>query len=255
MSRLLIVEPVPIAGVTASRGSGAGNLATVDPKEVWADAASGSPATLTVDLGVERLVDTVLVGHVRPPAAGATWSITGGASADAAVIQPVAPLRVPDVAGTAPAMSHALWTGAARPVRRLAISLSQAAGEAPLTAGVLVIGQSFAAELGQEWGGGRRPVDTGTMTPLASGGFSTVEGARKSVFSWTFGDLSAAEADRIELIALALGETRPGLVIEDDARTPGLRSRIHYGLFQRWKAFERKNRRQTRWEIAIEQWT
>jgi hypothetical protein len=119
---------------------------------------------------------------------------------------------------------------------------------------VLVVGKSFVAELGQEWGAGRQPIDTGTATALPSGGFSTVEGVRKVLFSWTFGDLTRDEADRLELIGLGLGETLPGLVIEDASATAGLRSRIHYGLFKRWRAFERRNHRQTRWEIGIEQW-
>ena len=254
MSRFLVVEPMKVASVTSSRGSGAANLMTPDPKEAWADSATGSAATLLVDLGGVRTIDTIFLGYVSPPTPLASWSISGG-SADAgeAPIQALTTLCVPDVAGDANPTSHALWTGPARAVRYLAISLTQDVGLA-LTAGALVVGKSFNADLGQEWGAGRKPIDTGSATQLPSGGFAVVEGARKCLFTWTFGDLSLAEADQLEMLALRLGKTKPGLVIEDDSRTPGLRSRIHYGLFEQWRAYERRNRRQTRWEIGIEEW-
>jgi hypothetical protein len=253
MSSLLIVEPLPIAAVTSSRGTGAANLVTPDPKEVWADSASGSAATLTVDLGAVRTIDTIFLGHVRPPAAGATWGISVSGAGDATP-QPVTALRVPDVAESFSIMSHALWYGAPVAARIVTLTVQQPAGSPPLTAGSLVIGRAFVSEFGQEWGAGRQPIDTGTATALPSGGFAIVEGVRKRRFGWTFGDLSVDEADRLELIALALGETKPGLVVEDADRTTGLLARIRYGKFDRWRAPERRNRRQTRWEISIEDW-
>jgi hypothetical protein len=253
MSRLLIIKPLPVVSISTSRGSGVGNVLTPDPKEVWADNAIGAAATLTVDLGANRLIDTIFLGYVRAPSAEATWSITAdGGSPQESVLQPIAPLRVPDSGGH-PALSHALWHGPASWLRYLTITINQPTG-APLSAGVLVVGKALEAELGREWGWGRQPVDTGVATPLPSGGFSVVEGVRKVLLTWTFGDLSIEETDQLELIGLALGETKPVLVIEDADRTAGLMSRIHYGLFKRWRAFERRNRRQTRWELGIEQW-
>lgn len=263
MSSLIIVQPLALAAanVSASRGTGPGNLATRDPKEVWADSAVGAAATLTVDLGAAKTIDTILLGYLSPPAAGATWSITGGTvTAGDAVIQAATALRVPDVAGDAPAISHALWRGASRTVRYLAISVTQPAGSATLTAGVLVVGAAFVASLGQEWGGGRQPIDTGTATALPDGGFAVVEGVRKKAYSWTFGDLSIAETEQLDLIAGQLGDTAPALVIEDPDVTAGLRRRIHYGLIRKpgggsgWSQYERRNRQQTRWELTIEEW-
>lgn len=255
MSRLLIVQPLPIAAIAASRGVGAANLLSPDPKEVWADDAVGASASIVVDLGALRTIDTVFLGFVEPPAAGATWSVKANSGSGADFwLQTETALRVTDVAGTFPARTHALWFGAARAVRVLTIFLDQPVGSPPLTAGVVVIGKAFVADLGQEWGAGRQPIDSGTVTELPSGGFAVVEGARKARFSWTFGDLSQAETDQLEQIALALGETAPGLVIEDADRTAGLNNRIHYGLFEKWNQFERRNRRQTRWEVGIKQW-
>ncbi|WP_441102229.1 hypothetical protein, partial [Enterococcus faecium] len=48
--------------------------------------------------------------------------------------------------------------------------------------------------------------------------------------------------------------SRQALIVENVDRTPGLRQRIHSGLFERWRAFERRNRKQTRWEIGMEEW-
>lgn len=253
MARLIVVEPMLMTVVTANRGTGADNLKTPDPKEVWADESTGT-ATITVDLGAARPIDTILLGYVSPPLPGATWSITGGiAGSGEFVLQTAGPLRVPDVAGSLPARTHALYVGIVQSVRYLAITVTQSGGNA-LTIGTLVVGRAFVAQFGQEWGGGRQPIDTGVATPLPSGGFSVVEGVRKRLFSWTFGDLSVEEADQFDLLANNLGETRPGLVVEDPDRSAGLRSRIHYGLFKRWVAYERRNRKQTRWEVAIEQW-
>lgn len=254
MGKLVIVRPLPIVAVTASRGTGADNLKTRDPKEVWADSAVGN-VSLTFDLGVAQEIDTVALIAVRPPVAGAVWYITCGVAApDEFPVQIISPLRVPDVAGDAPALSHALWRSGTVVARFVTVTLAQPPGSPPLTVGVPVIGRAFAAALGREWGSGRTPLDTGTATALPGGGFAVAEGARKKLYGWTFGDLSADEVEQLDLIAGETGETAPALVIEDDAPTAGLRRRMHYGLFRRWEQFERRNRVQTRWALQIEQW-
>lgn len=249
----LIVQPLPIAGIVASRGSGAANLDTVDPREVWADSASGS-ATLTVDLGQVRTIDTVWLGFVSPPGAAATWQVTGGAaSAGQATLQASAPLRVPDVAGRFASTTSALWFGTAASVRYLAITVQQAGG-APLSIGRLLVGRAVAPTRGKEWGSGNRVVDGGSATTLPTGGFAAVEGARRRYVAWTFGDLLPAEVEALEELALDVGETRAALVIDDPTRSAGLRNRIYYGRFDRWKAFERRNPQQTRWELGFEEY-
>ena len=250
----LIVPPLPIATIATSRGANAANLDTVDPREVWADSASGSPATITVDLGAPRALDTVWLGFVTPPGAGATWSITagvGGAS-EAQLLAPE-PLRVPDAAGRFAATTSALWRGAVATARYLAVTVQQPAG-APLTIGRLIVGRAFEPARGKEWGSGRRPIDGGVVATLPTGGFAAVEGARRRYLTWTFGDLLPDEVEALEAIALDQGETRPLLVIDDPSRTAGLRNRLLYGRFDRWKAFERRNRAQTRWEIGFEEY-
>lgn len=252
MSTLLIVEPLPFTA-TSSRGSGAANLVTGDPKEVWADEAAGT-TTLTIDLGAALTIDTLFLGYVSPPSEASTWSISGGlVGADEQALQPTTALRVPDAAGTYAARSHALWHGPPVTMRFLAVTVTQPVGSPALTIGVFIAGLSVTSALGHEWGAGRRPIDTGSVTPLSSGGFAVVEGARKRALTWTFGDLSTAEVDQLEAIALRRGESATALVIEDATRSAGLWSRCHYGLFK-WRAFERRNRAQTRWEMEIEEW-
>lgn len=255
MSKLMLIEPMVPVAVAASRGSGVLNLLSRNPKEVYADTEVGSAVTITVDLGVVRRIDTVMLGYVRQPTAAATWTVTAGvANGNERVLQPQGPMRVPDVAGRFAATSHALWTGNAVDVRYLTISFMQPAGNASLTIGVLVVGLAFIASLGQEWGAGRQPLDTGSSTSLPSGGFSVIDGVRKRRYSWTFGDLSGDETDQLEQLAMALGKTKPGVAIEDAAITAGLRWRIFYGLFEQWKQYERRNRSQTRWEVGLEEW-
>jgi hypothetical protein len=252
MSTLLIVEPLAFTALS-SRGSGVANLATNDPKEVWADEATGS-ATLTIDLGGLRAIDTVFLGYASPPAAAATWSISGGRlGPNEQVLQASTALRVPDAVGTYAERSHALWNGAAVSVRYLSITVTQPVGNPALTIGVFIAGLAVTSERGHEWGSGRQLIDTGSVTALPSGGFAVVEGARKRSLTWTFGDLSTAEVDQLEAIALRRGESSTALVIEDATRSAGLWSRCHYGLFK-WRAFERRNKVQTRWEMEVVEW-
>lgn len=255
MANILILSPAKIAAIATSRGTGDQNLLTPHPKEVWVDNAVGSAATISIDLGAARAVDTIFLGHVLPPAAGATWSITGGVAGYAeTTIAATAPLRVPDVAGRFPALSHAFWRGASVTIRYVRISVTQPAGSAPLSIGVVQLGRAFVPTFNKEWGAGRRPIDTGTVTPVSDGGFAVVEGVRKSAYYWTLGDLGDAELAQLNELALDRGSSRPLVVAEDPAITTGLRRRLHYGLFGQFKQFERQTPGRTRWELSIEEW-
>lgn len=233
MSLLKLVEPLPFTA-TASRGSGPDHLAAVDPKEAWLDADTGGSVTFTLDLAAAVSIDTIYVGAASLPA-GSTWAIAGGvATADETLWQAAAPLPA------------GVWSSAARVARYVRLTLQMPPTGAIASIGTLVVGRAFVASLGKEWGSGRRPIDTGSATALPSGGFSIVEGVRKRALNWTFGDLSEAEAVALERLALGRGETAPVLVIDGET--------IVYGKFDRWRAFERRNRVQTRWEVGVEEW-
>lgn len=254
MSKLIILSPMTLLSVGASRGTGGENLGSVEPKEVWRDDAVGSEAFFTMDLGSVRSIDTIFFGFVTDPADAATFRASGGLNSygEFSILDAI-PLRAPEVAGVRSATSHALWHGEPVNARYVSLGVVQPTGQ-PISAGIVMVGKAFRPALGQEWGAGRRPIDTGSVTPLLSGGFAIVEGARKRHLNFTLGDLSEAEADQLEALALDRGESRPVLIVENVDRTPGLRQRIHYGLFERWRAFERRNRKQTRWEIGLEEW-
>ncbi len=255
MSNVLILSPAPIAAIAASRGSGVANLLTRSPKEVWADNAVGSAASIDIDLGAVTSIDTVYLGYVSPAAAAATWTITGGTGGyTESLIKASGPLRAIDTATRAPARTHAFWTGGAVNVRYIRLSITQPAGSAPLRAGVAMVGRAWRPTFNMEFGAGRRIIDTGTVAALPDGGFGTIEGVRKREFNWSLGDLSRDETDALDDLLGDHGETIPLLVVEDPDATTGQRARIHYGLFVALKAFERSNPAQTKWQFTFEEW-
>jgi hypothetical protein len=255
MANILIAQPVPIAAVTVSRGSGADNLLSLDPREAWLDSAVGSAATIDIDLGVERIIDTLFLGCLFSADRAATWMISGGLAGPAErVIAPAQPLRVPERPGARRTMAHALWFGTEQLVRYLRISITQPTGATPLSIGVLLVGDGFQPRLNKEWGSGRGVKDMSSVTRLPSGSVSVVEGGRYGTYGWTLGDLTMLEAEQLYEMQLDVGESRPVLVVEDPAATTGLRNRIHYGALVGLRAFERRNLRQTSWQLSIEDW-
>lgn len=254
MANMIVVPPLPVAAIAASRGTGVANLLTADPKEVWVDSDVVTPAYIDIDLGTAQWIDTVFLGHILNIGPFATWAITGGPSGYTDVeIKASGPMRVPDADGQFPAMSHALWFGGAVSVRYLRIAVAKT-GLPVFMIGVVLVGRAFQPVLNKEFGAGRRVIDTGVATPLPSGGYGIAEGVRKRGYNWTFADLTLAEIDALEAVALDRGETATLLAVEDPAPTTGLRNRIHYGLFTRFRPFERRNAVQTRWELGIEEW-
>lgn len=257
MGNLLLLSPLgaSIAAIAASRGSGVANLLTPSAKEVWADSAVGSPAVIDIDFGAPVTIDTVYLAYVSPASALSTWTITGGLAGYAeAQIKAAGPLRAIDSASSAPARTHALWAGAAFLVRYLRVSITQPAGDAPLTIGRVIAGRAWRPTFNIEFGAGRRVIDTGIVASLPDGGFGASEGARKREFSATLGDLSAAEMDALEELLLDHGETIPLLLVEDPDATVGQRNRIHYGLFVGLRAYERANPKQTKFQLTFEEW-
>lgn len=255
MGKLLLLPRLPIAAIATSRGTGAGNLLTFSPKEVWADNAVATAATIDIDLGAVMSIDSVFLGYVTPPAAAASWTITGGATGYTdGVIKASGSLRLVDTATRTPARTHAFWTGAAVSVRYLRLSVLQPTGSPALTIGIVMVNRAWRPTFNMEFGSGRRIIDTGTVAALPDGGFSTIEGVRKREFNWTLGDLSIEEADALEDMLLDHGESVPMLIASDPDATTGQRARFHYGLFVGLKTFERANPTQTTQQFTFEEW-
>ncbi|PZQ20457.1 MAG: hypothetical protein DI569_15430 [Sphingopyxis macrogoltabida] len=255
MANILIVEPTPIAAIATSRGTGAANLLTGDPREIWLDSEVGSVAVIDIDLGVERIIDTIFLGCLFGAADAATWWIKGGlAGYEDDTILDTSALRVPERDWRRRTMSHALWFGPEQLLRYIRIGVEQPAGADPLAIGALIVGDGFVPKYNKEWGSGRAVKDMSTVTRLASGGVAVVEGGRYASYSWTLGDLSEEETDRLFELQLAVGESRPLLVVENPDRTAGLRNRIHYGTLTGLRSYDRRNAVQTSWQLAIDGW-
>ncbi len=255
MANILILSPLTVSAIAVSRGAGAANLLTFDPKEVWTDAAVSTAANLDLDLGAVSSVDTIALAAIYGAVAGASWTISGGTVGYTdAVIKAASALRAIDATGQSPSISHALWTGAAVNLRYIRIAVTQPAGNPVLSIGRALAGAAFVPQYNKEWGAGRGVIDTGTATRLPSGGFAVVDGARAGSYAWTLGDLSEAEYEALYALQLEAGTTRPVLVVEDPAATTAQRNRIHYGLLTGLRKFERRNPKQTRWELSMEEW-
>lgn len=247
---MMLVEPVAIAGVTVSGGSGAANLLTPDPKEAWQAAAVGTN-TIDLDLGAVTALDTIFFGFTNASAT-AVWTVatmTDALGTGLTVIQPAITLAL---AGKA-VRPHALALLAATiETRYLRLIVTQGAGAAePLFAGIALVGLRL--ELPYEYRSGRRPIDTGKRIERDGGGFGVYRGARKAAYRWTFSDMSDSSVEDVWQIAIALGETAPLLGIEGHEGAP-LNSEVHYGLFERFEPYERADAADTRWGLSITEW-
>lgn len=239
-----------IAQIAVSSGSGADNLLTRSPREVWLAADAGGQ-TIDIDLGEERSIDSFFLGATNA-AADASWSIWQGSSLGGGLSEIIAAqtMRAGDSLGP----THHAFTRMAAPVtgRYFRISISQGVGGDPLFAGALLIGLAF--EQFRELGGGRQPIDTGTRNSQSDGGFGTAAGVVKALFNFSFIDLTDADLRRLWAIAYKVGLRSPCLTIEDADLAYGRNEAIHYGVFQTFQPYERQEPGSSRWVFSHEEW-
>lgn len=252
MSTPIIVAPLPMTR-TSSFGSVAtpDNLLTPNPREVAVD-ASGTPSQINFDLGSVQPIDTLLLGFTSGIA---TVSTRGGPNAATdSDIANVAVNPAPSVT-TTPRTVHFLRRLAA-PVsaRYVRFTINPVSGSSTMIAGIAVVGLAWQSVYGQEWGAGRRPIDTGSRDRLLSGAFGVNPGAVVSSWNWNFGDIGDAELASLFELVMGLGETRTLLLAEDPDVTAGLNERLHWSMFTGLQAFERELPGNTRWQLKIEDW-
>lgn len=173
-------------------------------------ATVGKVLDASVDGGVLRIALADDTADLKRPLLVDRFAGTGGIEGPAewnGMLKPRAWGRCFNVVGRPIDTANNIWCFA-EPVnaRYLHFDVTQPTGQ-PISAGIVMVGKAFRPALGQEWGAGRRPIDTGSVTPLLSGGFSIVEGARKRHLNFTLGDLSEAEADQLEDLALDRGDS------------------------------------------------
>lgn len=251
MSKMMILSPLEIAAladVNGNIGVSLLNAKTPDPKEVVVASKDAGTAIVRLDLGSEQTIDSLFLGYTR----NLTFQWGTGTSPTAMTGRAI-PLAASATAN--PLRQHALARLAAPIVARyIDVVLFKTDINRDGTVGIFSAGLAFEPTWNREWGGGRQVLDTGSKEPLISGGFGLERGTRKASYRWTFGDLSDGETEALYSIALDRGETAPVVVVEDPDNTPGLNERIHYGLFDRFEAYERQAPGKTRWSLAMTQW-
>lgn len=249
--KLQIIEPIPFAvSSTTGADSGVQNLISVDPKEIYQASGAGA-RTLLMDFGAAVTLDSLFLGYVNADA-GASLRVnryTGpGATGPSSVVSPTA-IRAADAVANR-AVSLVQFDPTASRYWGVTISGNTAA----LQIGALLAGLAFEAEWDREWGSGRQPIDLGKSQQLPGGGFGIQKGARKSAYSWTFGELTDEELERLWGIVYRVGNTDPVVVAERAGVAVGANESLHYGLLQRLDKFDRREPRATRWALEIEDW-
>lgn len=254
MSPIVICRPHLATGVAVSAGAGGANLLTKNPKEAWIS-GSAAPVYAILDLGEVKEIDFIFLGAVNG-IAGTSWSVTysaasssGAGSTALTTTTAVLPRRRNGL------MNLVVKLAAPVSARYIRVTADQGSGGPGLTAGILRAGLSLQPTWGQEWGGGRAVLDTGTSERLPDGGFGIDLGARKSLFQWTFGDLSDDEREELHTFCEEVGETEPFVLVEDiGSGVPATNEGTHWCKFDRLDYYERRDPASSRWSFRVEQW-
>jgi hypothetical protein len=243
---MIILKPEPITAISA----GAENLLTPSPKEIFV--CSGAPAdAVDIDLGGAKDIDTIFLGFTNASAtANATIELykgTGFGSGYTFVQQQA--LASPDALGAPHALMQLV---AAVNSRYFRITLVKGTGPT-LQAGILMLGKRFQSP--HERGGGRQLIDTGTKELLPDGGVGGEDGVILSALKWRFPGLSDAMRRQLWAIAYGRGERKPILVVEEaDTEAASANERIHYGTFDRFESYERRDPNDTSWALSMTEW-
>lgn len=248
-----ILEPLPIAATptiagTAGAGSGAANLLSASPREIWLAGDDGI-STIDVDMGTAVDVQGLFLGFTNATTA-ATWKIEKGTGLGTGLTEIMATgaFRAADSLGP----GHHGFAVLDDPVNARYFRLTVTQTSVALRAGVLAIGRIFQAPY--EYGSGRILIDTSTREGLPDGGFGIGAGVIKSGYRWTFIDLSAADRRELWRLTSRRGEHRPVVVDEETGEGAGLNEELHYGLFNRFEPYEREAPDQSRWALSMEDW-
>lgn len=245
----VVIADTPLMGATGGAGSGAANLLTPSPREVWiADAVGGT--TIDFDLGAAQDIQGFFVGATNA-SAGSTWKIQTGTGLGVGLedIYGYVAFRAADSIGPV----HHGWAVLPAPVnaRYFRVSIIQT-GDDPLLIGLLLVGAVFQAPY--EYGGGRVPIDTSTIEAMPDGGFGIGEGVVKAGFRWTFIDLAPAVRRELWRLVYGRGQGKPVVIDEEAGEGAGLNEELHYGLFDRFEPYVREAPGSTRWALSMVDW-
>lgn len=242
--KLLLPEPATVAGA----GSGAENLVTASPREVWVSPETADRSVF-LDLGEARTVDHLFVGAwIGDPATTVqVLRANGPAGAGAVEVAASRPLLLPGAERDR--SRHGLVAFPATLSRHWQIRFGTP--PAGLTVGRVALALAF--EHATSLGGGRLLVDPAPRQAFADGGFGVGEGTVKRIVRWRFEDLVDDEVERLERLGEDRGTSRPLVVVEHRPGGPRALD-VHYGLFGTFEATERADPRETRWAMSLEEW-
>lgn len=250
MRGFTILAGRPLANTTASSGNGAEYLQTPDPKEVWQAGAAGA-VSINIDLGQAMAIDSLFLGFTNA-VAGTTWEAFRTASiggSNPVQILSSRPFALQD--SYEPRVHGLALLDQPVTTRYLRVSLSQPVGAGPLVCGGLLVGKRF--ESPYEWKSGRRPIDLSERVDLAGGGFGFGPGAIKSAFGCTAADLDDADVTTLYRLTKQVGNRSPIVMVEGGTGEIA-HDQLHYGVFERFEAYERENPDDTRWSLSMVEW-
>lgn len=249
MRGLSIMRAQPVSAVAVSAGDGGQYLHTPDPKEVWS-VGLGSTLTVDIDLGASQPVDTIFLGYTNAKA-GTQWRIQRTSSlAGASPVEIVPQSEFSLAAGIDPRRHGLALLGSAVTTRYLRITIYPA-DSGSFTAGIVAAGKRF--DHAYEYKAGRRPIDLSERVDLAGGGFGLGIAAIKSSFKFTFSDLNDNEIKALWTLVRQTGNQAPVLLVEG-GDGPIDQEMVHYGLFERFEAYEREDPADTRWALSMQDW-
>lgn len=238
----------PIAAQFTAPGTGAANLQTPSPREIWVAPGPGAQS-IDIDLSVAQDVDSFYLGSTNARA-DAVWTIQSiaaiGGAATATHVN-AQPIRLANnIRARFPA-----FVRLPAPVngRYFRVIVNQPA--TPMQIGVLVA--ALALEWPYAFGGGRVPIDTSGVADLRDGGFGVDEGVVKTQFQWRFVDLDKLTLAKLWAIAEERGEHKPLVVVEGPDYPPDAPS-VHYGIFRKFEPYEREDAAATKWALTVLEW-
>lgn len=226
-----------------SGGTNGSNLLTPDPKEVAT--ATGGSTSIDLDFGASMALDTFFVGFISSGVSAitvqtATGLGTGLGATNALTLGPTT--AAPRHAFRFGTLTSRYW--------RLTFTYT-----GTLQVGIAAFGAGIQPTWGHEWGSGRQPIDTATVTPLRGGGFATERGATKGAWGFTLGDLTDVDLKALWAMAKDIGISSPVLAVEDPVLTgQDLNDALHYGLLDRPEVYERLLPGVSRWSWRVEEW-
>jgi hypothetical protein len=244
MATMLMAKMLFGTASSVSNGTGAANVLTPDPKEVWAAPGSGNQS-VNIDMGAAVTMDTFFVGFIGGTVTSVGLFTATGLGTGTSFVQDL-------VLGPAGIQRrHAFLKRAAVTSRYWTFSLFGA----PSSVGIVAMGSAIQPTWGHEWGSGRQPIDTAQISQLRGGGFAVEPGAVKGSWQFTLGDLTDVDLKALWAMTLDIGIHSPVLAMEDPALTgQDMNDALHYGLLDRPEVYERQYPGSSRWSFRVEEW-